>query len=185
VWHIALVSFTFQIVQYSIFFWMPQAVKALSGYSNTAVGLLLMIPHLAGLAAIIPISLSSDRRLERRYHVAIPMLVGSIALISLGAAHSVPLSIALWSVAAAGSAYGFVGPFWSLPDDFLTGAAAASGIALVTSIGSIGGFVGPSIMGTTAGGSGGIYRGLAIAGVSSLVSATLALLLPKTARGEA
>jgi sugar phosphate permease len=181
VWHIALVSFAFQLVQYSIFFWMPQAMKSLSGYSNTAVGILVMIPHLAGLAALIPISLSSDRMLERRYHVAIPMVVGSIALILLGATHSLPLSVALWSVAAAGAAYGFVGPFWSLPDDFLTGAAAASGIALVTSIGSLGGFVGPSIMGITAGGSGGIYRGLAIAGISSLVSATLALLLPKKA----
>ena len=74
---------------------------------------------------------------------------------------------------------GFPGPFWSLPNDFLTGAAAASGIALISSIGSLGGFVGPSLVGAAANGPGGIYRGLAIAGVSFLVSAALALLLPK------
>ena len=181
VWHIALISFTFQIVQYSIFFWMPQAVKSLSGYSNTRVGVLVMIPHLAGLIAVILVSRSSDRRLERRFHVAIPMLVGSIALIFLGATRSLPLSVALWCVAAAGAAYGFVGPFWSLLDDFLAGGAAAAGIALVTSFGSLGGFVGPSIMGMSAGGSGGLYRGLAIAGVSSVVSAASALSLPKKA----
>ena len=76
---------------------------------------------------------------------------------------------------------GFNGPFWSLPNDFLTNAAAASGIAMVTSIGSLGGFVGPSIVGAAASGPGGIYRGLAIAGVSFFVSATLMVLLPKKA----
>jgi hypothetical protein len=60
--------------------------------------------------------------------------------------------------------------------------AAASGIALVTSIGSLGGLVGPSIVGAAASGPGGIYRGLAIAGVSFFVSATLMVLLPKKAR---
>ena len=74
-----------------------------------------------------------------------------------------------------------VGPFWSLPGEFLAGVSAASGIALVTSVGSLGGFVGPYVIGAVANRAGGIYRGLAIAGVSLLVSATLALLLPKKA----
>ena len=77
---------------------------------------------------------------------------------------------------------GFPGPFWSLPSGFLTGPAAASGIALVTSIGSLGGFVGPSLIGALAGGREGIYRGLAMAaGISFFVSAGLTLLLPKKA----
>jgi ACS family tartrate transporter-like MFS transporter len=77
---------------------------------------------------------------------------------------------------------GFHGPFWSLPSDFLSDASAASGIALITSIGSLGRLVGPTIVGVAANGPGGIYRGLAIAGVSFLVTAGLVLILPKKVR---
>ena len=78
--------------------------------------------------------------------------------------------------------YGFMGPFWSLPSDSLTGTSAASGIALINSTGALGRFVGPSLIRALANGEGGIYRGLAIAGVSFFVSATLVLLLPNRAR---
>jgi MFS transporter, ACS family, tartrate transporter len=179
VWHLAVISFTFQIGQYALFFFMPQAVRSLSGVnSNAAAGILVMVPYLAGLLAMIAVSRSSDRRLERRYHVAIPAVVGGLFLMSLGATNSPFLSIALWSLAAMGI-IGMVSPFWSLPNEFLAGGSAASGIALVTSIGSLGGFVGPYFIGAVANGGGGIYRGLALAGVSLFVSATLVLLLPR------
>ena len=97
---------------------------------------------------------------------------------SLGATNSPFLSIALWSLAAVGI-IGMVSPFWSLPNEFLAGVSAASGIALVTSIGSLGGFVGPSFIGAVANEAGGIYRGLAFAGISLIVSAILVLLLPR------
>ena len=159
---------------------MPQAVKWLSNdYSNTMVGILVMVPNLVGLVAMILISRSSDRRLERRYHAAIPLLVGGLALILLDTTNLPWLSIALWC--AAMGMEGFMGPFWSIPSEFLTGTGAASGIALITSIGSLGGFVGPSIIGAAAKGPGGIYRGLAVAGISFFVSAALAVLLPKRA----
>jgi ACS family tartrate transporter-like MFS transporter len=91
------------------------------------------------------------------------------------------LSITLWTFAGMGY-LGFHGPFWSLPSDFLSGSAAASGIALITSIGSLGGFVGPYLVGMAAKGQGGIYRGLAIAGVSFFMSAAVVLVLPKNVR---
>ena len=73
VWHLAAAGFAFDIGLYAMGFYMPQSVKSLSSaYSNTEVGILVMIPHLAGLAAMILVSRSSDRRLERRYHAAIP-----------------------------------------------------------------------------------------------------------------
>jgi ACS family tartrate transporter-like MFS transporter len=79
VWHLASVLFTFDIGLYAMSFYMPQAVKSLSsGYSNTAVGILVMVPHLAGLMAMILVSRSSDRRLERRYHATIPAIVGGM-----------------------------------------------------------------------------------------------------------
>jgi MFS transporter, ACS family, tartrate transporter len=74
--------------------------------------------------------------------------------------------------------YSFFGPFFSFPSEFLAGFSAASGIALINSVGSLGGFAGPIAIGALANGTGGIYRGLAFAGVSLFVSAALVLLLP-------
>jgi MFS transporter, ACS family, tartrate transporter len=180
VWHLACAVFGFDVGLYAMSFYMPQSVKSLSsGYSNTAVGLLVMLPHSAGLAAMILVSRSSDRRLERRYHAAIPLAVGGVALILLGATRSPLLSVVLWSFVAMGI-YSFFGPFFAIPSNFLAGFSAASGIALINSVGNLGGFAGPSIIGALANGRRGIYGGLALAGVSLFVSAALMLLLPKT-----
>ena len=157
---------------------MPQALKSTSsGYSNTAVGILVMAPHLAGLMAMTVVSRSSDRRLERRYHAAIPAIVGGMALVLLGATNSPLLSVTLWSFAAMGI-YSFFGPFFSFPSEFLAGFSAASGIALINSVGNLGGFAGPIAIGALANRTGGIHRGIALAGVSLFVSAVLVLLLP-------
>ena len=76
--------------------------------------------------------------------------------------------------------YSFFGPFFAIPSNFLAGFSAASGIALINSVGNLGGFAGPLIIGALANGRRGIYGGLALAGVSLFVSAALMLLLPKT-----
>jgi ACS family tartrate transporter-like MFS transporter len=185
VWHLAAVLFVFDVGLYGMSFYMPQAVKALShGYSNTAVGILVMLPHLAGLIAMTLVSRSSDRRLERRFHAAIPLAVSGVALLLLGLTSSLVLSIALWSFVAMGI-YSFFGPFFSMPSGFLVGFSAASGIALINSVGNLGGFAGPSVIGAVAGGSRGIYGGLALAGFSLFASAALVLLLPKASRQHA
>lgn len=159
---------------------MPQAVKQLArDYSNTLLGVLVMIPHMVGMAAMILVSRSSDRILERRHHAAVPLIAGAVALILLNTAGSVWVSLVLWSVIAAGI-YSFLGPFWSLPSEFLTGLSAAAGIALINSIGNLGGFVGPSAIGVLTKQVGGMYAGLRFVGFSLLMSAVLLLLLPKT-----
>ncbi len=178
VWHLACAGFAFDIGLYAMSFYMPQSVKSLSNrYSNTAVGLLVMVPHLAGLVAMILVSQSSDRRRERRYHSAVPIAIAGVALLLLGATNSPFLSIALWSFVAMGI-YSFFGPFFSMPSNFLAGLSAASGIALINSIAALGGFAGPFAIGALAKGTHGIYGGLALTGVLLFVSATLVLLLP-------
>ena len=139
-----------------------------------------MVPYIAGVVAMILISRSSDRRLERRYNGAISLLVAGIALILLGTTTSLFLSIAIWTFVAMGIS-GFNGPFWSVPSEFLTGTSAASGIALITSVGSLGGFVGPYALGWISQKTANLYAGLAFAGASLFISATLMLLLPKNA----
>ena len=178
VWLLASSLFAFDIGLYAMSFYMPQAVKSLSaGFSATTVGLLVMLPHLAGLGAMVLVSRSSDRRMERRFHAAIPIAAAGMALALLGATHSHAVSIALWAMAAMGI-YSYFGPFFALPGKFLSGGSAASGIALINSVGSLGGFVGPTIIGALAGGPAGIFGGLAFAGVALLASAALAVAVP-------
>jgi ACS family tartrate transporter-like MFS transporter len=182
VWHLALVYFGMMIGNYALQSWTPQLVKSLSSlYSNSVIGLLVMIPNLVGLAAMILVSRSSDRKLERRYHVAIPAIAAAGALVMLGATRSPFYSVTLLSFVAAG-VYSHFSPFWTLPNEFLTGYSAAAGIALVNSVGNLGGFAGPYMIGAIAMRTGNLYAGLAIAGVSLFISATLVLLLPKKAR---
>jgi ACS family tartrate transporter-like MFS transporter len=181
VWHLACIDFSALIGMYSLAFWMPQAVKSFSNWhSNSSVGFLVMIPYLMALLAMILVSRSSDRKLERRYHAAIPLIIGGIALMLLRTAASPSSSIALLSFVAMGI-YSFMGPFWTMPCEFLTGYSAASGIALITSIGNLGGFVGPFAIGAISDRTDSLYGGLAVAGISLVVSATLVLLLPRKA----
>ena len=184
VWHLVLIYFGLMIGNYALYSWAPQLVKSLSSfYSNSMVGLLVTIPNLAGLAAMIIVSRSSDRKLERRYHVAIPAMVAAGALVLLGATRSPFYSLTLLSFLAAG-VYSFFGPFWALPNEFLTGFSAAAGIALINSVGNVGGFVGPYMIGTIAMRTGNLYAGLALTGVPLFLSATLVLLLPNRARAS-
>jgi ACS family tartrate transporter-like MFS transporter len=134
---------------------------------------------MVGMAAMILVSRHSDRTLERRYHAAIPLIAGAVALMLLGNAGSVWMALALWSVIAAGI-YSFLGPFWALPSEFLSGLSAAAGIAFINSIGSLGGFVGPSTIGVLTKHADGMHAGLRFVGFSLLMSAILLLLLPKT-----
>ena len=182
VWHLVLTYFGMMMGNYALQSWAPQLVISLSsGYSNSTIGLLVTIPNLVGLAAMILVSRSSDRTLERRYHVAIPAIMGATALVLLGATRSPFYSVALLCLLAAGI-YSSLGPFWALPSEFLTGYSAAAGIALINSVGNLGGFAGPYTIGRIATRTGNPYAGLAIAGVALLISAALVLLLSRKAR---
>lgn len=181
VWHLTAIYFAAAMGFYSMIFWMPQFLKAFSSeYSNTTVGFLVMIPYLVGLPALILVGRSSDRKLERRYHAAIPLIIGgaSLVLLATTTTTSVFLAVTLWCLVASGY-FGFFGPFWSLPNEFLTGFSAAAGIALINCIGNLGGFVGPYVIGAINRRTGSFHGGLIFAGISLIVSAMLILTLRK------
>jgi MFS transporter, ACS family, tartrate transporter len=185
VWHLVLIYFGLMIGNYVLISWAPQLVKSLSRESsNTVVGLLLVIPSFVGLVAMIAVSRSSDRTLERRYHVAISALFASTALLLLGTTSSQFFSVTLLCLLTAG-VYSYIGPFWALPSEFLTGYSAAAGIALINSAGNLGGLVGPLAIGMVIQRSGALATGLAFAAVPVLVAAALVLLLPRNVRPSA
>ncbi len=179
VWHLVFVYFGMMVGLHTLSSWAPQLVKSFStAYSSSTIGLLLILPSVAGLAAMILVSHSSDRRLERRYHVALPALVAAIALSLLGTAPSPVVSMALLCLLAAG-VYSYIAPFWALPNEFLTGYSAAAGIALINSVGNLGGLVGPTAVGFFAQRFGKLTAGLAFVAIPLLMAAALVLLLPK------
>jgi ACS family tartrate transporter-like MFS transporter len=103
VWHLTAIYFAALLGSYTMIFWMPQFVKTLSSqYSNTTIGLLVMIPYLVGLPVMILVGRSSDRRRERRYHAAIPLMIAAFSLTLLGTttSGSVLVSVMLWCLVA-------------------------------------------------------------------------------------
>src|SRR6516225_8393757 len=137
-----------------------------------------MIPYLVALAAMFLVAHSSDRALERSYHAAIPAIIAAVFLLLLGttAISSAFLSVVLWCFVGAGI-FSLYGPFWALPNEFLSGLSAAARIALINSIGNLGGFVGPLSMGAINRRTGSFRGGFLLAGISLFLSATLILML--------
>jgi MFS transporter, ACS family, tartrate transporter len=179
VWHVACVGFSFGFASYIFSFWLPQVIKlAFAGKSNTVLGFMVMIPNLLGLIAMLVVPRHSDCARERRLHMAAASALAGAGMFLLGAPHSPIFSVVLFSLVAVG-AYSFLPIFFSLPGEFLTGISAAAGIALVTSVANLGGFVGPYTVGLIRQKTNSFYGGLICAGVSFLISASLSLLLPK------
>jgi MFS transporter, ACS family, tartrate transporter len=182
VWHLTAAYFAWAVGQYTMIFWMPQLSKTFANqYSNTAVGVLVMIPYVAGFTTMILLAHRSDRTLERRYHAAIPVMIAASSMLLLGTlmTSSAFLSVVLWCFVAAG-VYSLLPPFWSMPNEFLSGFSAAAGIAFINSFGNIGGFVGPYVMGAINKQTGSFRGGLVFAGISLFVSAMLILALRRT-----
>lgn len=179
VWQLSIIYLCIVIGLYGIGFWMPQIIKALSSvFSNSAVGYLTMIPYIVGAVAMIWIGRRSDRMHERRWHAALPPLAGAIALVLLGQTSSPVWSIVLLSIVTAGI-YSFFGPFWSLPGLFLTEASAAVGIAVINSVGNLGGFFGPYIIGAVKGATGSVYSGLIVLAAFLVLGTVLILSIRK------
>jgi ACS family tartrate transporter-like MFS transporter len=111
--------------------------------------MLIIIPNIAGLVARVLVSRSSDRHGERYFHAAIPLLCAAAALVFVGVTSSAAACVALWCVAAAGLD-SYLGPFWALPGEFLTGRSAACGFAFINSVGNLGAYFGLSAIGSIA-----------------------------------
>ena len=146
VWLLAVVYFTIPVALYGMGFWLPQILKAASGGSNLEVGLLSAIPYVLGAVGMVVTARHSDRTGERRWHVALAALVGGAAFAASAFVGALVPSVVLLSVAMLGLASMF-GPFWTLATSSVGGLGAAAGIALVNSVGNVGGFVGPDLLG--------------------------------------
>ena len=170
---LGLVYFGLSTGLYAVGLWLPQIVSSF-GFTTTATGFVTAIPYIVSAAGMLAWTRRSDRRGERVRHVAIPTVVAGLALIAASQAGTPFLTIAALSVAALG-VFAALPTFWTLPTRLLTGTAAAGGIALINALGSLGGFVGPSLMGWVRDATGRFGDGLAAVAVVLILAGALVL----------
>ena len=147
VWILSLVYFAVVMGLYGISFWLPTLIKSSGVTRPMDIGLLSAIPYAAAIAAMILVSRSADSRRERKWHFAIPALLGALGLIlSVNFAQNTVLVIAALTLACCGI-MATLPLFWSYAPAFLGGTAAAGGIALIGLIGNLAGFASPYMVG--------------------------------------
>jgi sugar phosphate permease len=186
VYAFAGVYFSFICAIAVIPFWLPTIIKGLGVTDLARVGLYAAIPNLVAAVAMFACAANSDRVGERRWHTAIAALVGAAALMLLPLASSqVALSFVLLCFAAAGI-FSTVPLFWAIPSAWLSGrAGAASGIALISSIGLLGGFVSPTVIGWLKTTTGSMNTGLYVFSALFAIGAVLLLAITRAERDGA
>lgn len=161
-------------------FFLPQIIKGF-GLTDMQTGLVTSIPYVFGVVGILVWGYLSDRFNERRWSLCLALVITSLGLAGAGYLMQNPLAVACMAVAAIGI-YGTKAPFWALPPTFLTGSAAAAGIALINSIGNLGGFIGPSVVGWVRETTGSFAAGLGFLAGLALLAAIGSLLVVNSAR---
>jgi ACS family tartrate transporter-like MFS transporter len=175
VWLLCAIYFGIVTSLYGVTLWLPLIIEDFSGLGEFGVGLLGAVPYVAGAVGMVLFARRSDATGERRWHVAVAAFIASAGLVLTGLVGTVPaLEMAALTLAALGI-YSTLATFWSLPTAFLSGTAAAAGIALVNSFGNLGGFVGPYVVGRLSDTTGSYYTGLLLLAALVLVAGLLTL----------
>lgn len=175
---LSLVYFGTSAGLYTLGVWAPQIIKQF-GLSSLAVGFLNAVPPTVAVVVMILWARHSDRTGERTWHVVLACLLSALGLWFAGVAAgvtSVLVALTLVNVGISSSKP----PLWSMPTMFLSGSAAAAGIATINSIGNLGGFVGPAMIGWIKDRTGSFEGGLYFVAGLLLVSAVLTLLLSRS-----
>jgi D-galactonate transporter len=179
VWHLTLICLCQAVANYGISFWLPTLIKDLGFTSQLHIGLIAAVPFTAAAITLNLFARSSDRRLERRWHTAIPFTMCAMGLVlSVVFRGNVALSLICLTVAAAG-AYSVSAMFWSLPSLFLAGMGMAAAIGLINSLGGLGGFLSPFGMGLIREATGSTAIGVYLVAAFALTGALLTLALPR------
>ncbi len=175
VWILAFVYFGIVMGTYGISFWLPQIIKETITKDQVAIGFISAIPWAVAAVAMVLNGLHSDITGERRWHVALACIIGSVAF-AISAMPGVGgwAGIAALSVATAG-VMSAVSCFWSLPTSILSGTAAAAGIALVNSVGNLAGYVSPFVVGRIRDATHSMTLALSVLSVSVMIAALLTL----------
>ena len=174
---VCFIYFLNTLVTYGVFLWLPRILRDASGYRGWKLSLVTAVPFAVALVGMVLIGRHSDRTGERKGHVAACAVTGAIGLLLAAGFHtSVPLIVFSFALSQLGQR-SVQGVFWAIPPMFLGGTAAAAGIALINSVGNLGGFFGPTVMGWLREVSGSYSAGLLVLASALVVEAVLVLTL--------
>jgi MFS transporter, ACS family, tartrate transporter len=180
---LSLGYFCWMMGYYGINMFLPTISKGLSEttfLSTQGMGWILGLMYLCAMVVMILVGNHSDMKNERRWHVAGCLIVSALAMITSSyiAETSIVLSFVFLTIALCG-AFGAYSPFWAIPPSFLTGAAAGGAIALINSVGNLGGFFGPYIVGYIKDATGSFHNGMIFLGISMIIGSLIIVLLVK------
>ncbi|RQS36200.1 MFS transporter [Burkholderia sp. Bp8992] len=178
-WLMAAIYFCVVLGQYGLTFWLPTIIRKAGVADPLWVGLFTAIPYACAIVALPVIGMSADRRRERRFHLAVPMLVAAAGFATLPLLGSVGASIVCLSIASAGI-LASSSQFWSLPTALLGGMSAAAGIAAVNCFANLAGFFSPAIVGWLNDLTGKSTAGLLFISVAITVGALLVFFVPRS-----
>src|SRR5947208_5715377 len=174
VWKLGIIFLLAAAGFYGYSFWGPLIIKSLTGLSNFKVGLVLGAISTVTIVGMLLNGYHSDRTGERSRHIALPLLLMALGLVGCALLRQPVLAIAALALIPLGHCASY-GPFWSMPTQFFTGAAAACGMALVTMNANIGSFAGPTLIGILKTRTGTHTTAFLLLGGLAVVAAFLAL----------
>lgn len=180
---LALVYFGTSAGLYTLSIWAPQIIKEL-GVTSMTVGFVNAIPPIISVVAMVLWSRHSDRTGERTWHVAIACMTAAIGLVIAASTYNLIGLIAALTIVNVGISCSKP-PLWSMPTLFLSGTAAATGIATINSIGNLGGFAGPVMIGWVKDQTGSYAGGLYFVAGLLVLSTVLTLILSMTQKSKA
>ena len=168
---------------YGLSFFLPQIIKSFGGLSNVQIGFVNAFPYLIGAIAMIFWTRGSDHMKERKWFVLIPLASIVVGLVvAANTAAPVPKMVAV--TLAAFGVFSALPTFWTLPTAFLSGTAAAAGIAWINSIGNLGGYIGPTIFGTLKDKMGNDVYAVMFLALLAVVAFVLVLIMGHDSRAE-
>jgi nitrate/nitrite transporter NarK len=174
---LSLLYFANVVGGYGLEFFLPAIIKQRTGWTDEEhITLISAIPSLCAAIAMVLVGRHSDKTGERHLHVGAAMATAAIGLTIVAFAKGPVMTVIGMCLAVSGR-WSCTSTFWGLPTAFLSGTAAAGGIALINSLGNLGGYAGPTIMGYLKDPSGSYTRGLLTLGGFFLAGSVLAVAL--------
>lgn len=180
---LALIYFMIQVASQGMHYWVPHLIRTAGAESSTTIGFLTAVPYFCGAVGMLAVGLLSDATGERAKYVAGLMVLASVGFLSAGLFDNQPVLLIMALGVLGAGVLSAIPTFWSLPPKLLVGAGAASGIALINSLGHIGGIVSPPMIGKVKDVTGSTTPALfVIAGVCLTCAAVLRFGLPTALR---
>lgn len=177
---LSLIYFGTSAGLYTLGLWAPLIIRQY-GFGSFETGLIAGIPSVLAVVAMILWAKRSDRTEERTWHVVIPCVVACLGFVFVGQATTALMVILALVIVNIGISAAKA-PLWAMPSMFLSGAGAAAGIAMINSVGNLGGFVGPFVIGWLKNVTGSYSGGLYVVAATLAVSAVVTLMLSRRAQ---